>query len=66
MNAARVVDAAQLAVRAGAALVVAGGGPSLRVDHQAQRLAREALFASSRRAAPRSSGLLLDDLSAPA
>jgi alkylation response protein AidB-like acyl-CoA dehydrogenase len=37
-------DAAQLALRAAAALVTAGGGPSLvDVDH-AQRLAREAIF----------------------
>ena len=53
-------------MRAGAALVVAGGGPSLRVDHQAQRLAREALFvlvAASRAEVKR---LLLDDLSTPA
>lgn len=64
LNAARA-DAAQLAVRAGAALVVAGGGPSLRVDAQAQRLAREALFvlvAASRAEVKR---LLLDDLSSP-
>jgi hypothetical protein len=64
LNTARA-DAAQLAVRAGAALVVAGGGPSLRVDAQAQRLAREALFvlvAASRAEVKR---LLLDDLSTP-
>ncbi|MFT3853407.1 MAG: acyl-CoA dehydrogenase family protein [Ilumatobacteraceae bacterium] len=64
LNSARAA-AAQLAVRAGAALVTAGGGPSLRTDHQAQRLAREALFvlvAASRAEVKR---LLLDDLSAP-
>lgn len=37
-------DAAQLAVRSAAALVTAGGGPSLTVDAHAQRLAREAVF----------------------
>lgn len=37
-------DGAQLAVRAGATLVAAGGGPSLDADSHAQRLAREAVF----------------------
>jgi len=37
-------DAAQLAVRAAAALVTAGGGPSLVESSHAQRLAREAVF----------------------
>jgi alkylation response protein AidB-like acyl-CoA dehydrogenase len=62
LNAARAT-AAQLAVRAGAALVVAGGGPSLRRDHPAQRLAREAVFtlvAASRAQVKRA---LLEDLS---
>lgn len=43
LNQARA-DGAQLAVRASAALVAAGGGPSLRRDRHAQRLAREAVF----------------------
>lgn len=37
-------DGAQLALRAAAALVTAGGGPSLVDADQAQRLAREAVF----------------------
>lgn len=37
-------DAAQLAVSSAAALVTAGGGPSLTLDAHAQRLAREAVF----------------------
>lgn len=37
-------DAAQLALRAAAALVTAGGGPSLIDESHAQRLAREVVF----------------------
>jgi alkylation response protein AidB-like acyl-CoA dehydrogenase len=36
--------ASELALRAATALVVAGGGRSIALDHQAQRLAREAIF----------------------
>jgi alkylation response protein AidB-like acyl-CoA dehydrogenase len=36
--------ASDLALRAATTLVVAGGGRSIATDHQAQRLAREALF----------------------
>jgi alkylation response protein AidB-like acyl-CoA dehydrogenase len=36
--------ASELAVRAATALVVAGGGRAIAMDHQAQRLAREAIF----------------------
>lgn len=36
--------ASELALRAATTLVVAGGGRSIATDHQAQRLAREAIF----------------------
>ncbi len=36
--------ASELALRAATALVVSGGGRAIALDHQAQRLAREALF----------------------
>ncbi len=36
--------ASDLALRAAASLVIDGGGRSISIDHQAQRLAREALF----------------------
>ena len=64
LNRARAA-AAQLAVRASAAVVTAGGGPALVRDHHGQRLAREAVFtlvAASRAEVKRA---LLDGLSAP-
>jgi alkylation response protein AidB-like acyl-CoA dehydrogenase len=36
--------ASELALRAATTLVVSGGGRSIAMDHQAQRLAREAIF----------------------
>jgi transcriptional regulator of acetoin/glycerol metabolism len=36
--------ASELALRAATTLVVSGGGRAIALDHQAQRLAREALF----------------------
>ena len=65
MNLARAAGA-QLALRAATAYLVAGGGPSLRRDEHAQRLAREALFtfvAASRAAVKQA---LLEQLTATA
>lgn len=56
-------EAAELAVRAASALVAAGGGPSLDRSHQAQRLAREAIFTLVAASRPELKAALVERLS---
>jgi hypothetical protein len=56
-------EAAELAVRAASALVAAGGGPSLDRSHEAQRLAREAIFTLVAASRPELKAALVERLS---